>query len=164
MNNPDSEQRIRDSCHVLRYCGESRWKSNKNGIPQVRRNAFPESKLPLSFNLLEFYELDEPDSLVRICECHTHCNLTKQGKFIKLQVRDIKLTGDQKGVGFSIDRSPHSTNRSHASVMPSDKQAAHALYLCARQYGSFLDVPEFRKIPIRERKHCSDNSVETLDI
>lgn len=164
MNNSEPNQRIGDSSHVLRYFGRSCWELDSYGVPQVRRDAFRESRKPISFNWLEFYHLDEPSSLVRICECHTHSNITKRGKFIKLQARDIRLTGVQRGVGFTIEPSPRSTNRSHASVSPSDKQAAHALYLCAKQYGSFLEVPEFRKIPTKKRKHCSDNSVETVVI
>jgi len=160
MNSPESNHEIHDSHFVLRYCGRSRWESDRNGVPRIKRKAFPDSNSSLSLNWLEFYELSELDSLVRICECHTHCNITKNGKFMKLQVRDIRLTGEQTRAGFSVKHTPHRTNRSHASVKPSDKQAAHALYLCARQYGSFLDVPDFRKIPIRERRHCSDNSVE----
>ena len=162
MSNPESKGGIDDSCHVLRYCSSSRWDFNRCGIPKVKRSAFTDSNSPFSFNWLEYYILDEASALVRICECHTHKNITKKGKFLKLKVSDILRTGEQRRVDFFFKHTPYSTNMSHASVKPSDKQAAHALYLCAKQYGTLLDVPEFRKIPIEKRTDCSKNSVETI--
>ena len=149
----NTRDRIDNSHHVLKYCGVSRW-DWIGGIPRVNRKAFKTSMPSFSFNWLEYYKTDEASSLVRICECHTHSNITKEGKFLKLRVDDIKEVGRKKHIDFLIKRTPSSTNRSHVSVAPSDTHSAHALFLFAEQYGIFLDVPEFRKIPIEERKCC----------
>lgn len=161
MSSPRFKHEIDDLHHVLRYCTKRRWELDRDGNAKVTRDAFPESNSPLSFNLLEFYELDEHDSLVRICECHTYEGITERGKFAKVQVRDVRLTGEQEGVGFDIKRTPWRTNRSHVSVKPSDKQAANALYLCAKEYGVLLDVPDFQKIRPGEKRRCSEDSVES---
>ena len=154
MQTSELKAQIDDSYHVLRYCGESRWATNSYGIPHVKREAFRASRKPFSFNWLEYYDTDEASTLIRICECHTHKNITKKGKFLKLNIGDIRSVGRQKLINFSINHTPNSTNKSHASVAPSDNQSANALFLFAEQHGILLDVPEYRKIPIEKRKNC----------
>lgn len=148
-----TRDKIDDSHHVLKYCGVSRW-DLKDGIPRVNRKAFKTPHPSFSFNWLEYYKTDEASSLVRICECHTHRNITKKGKILKLKVGDIKEVGRKKHTDFRIERTPNSTNKSHVSVAPSDTHSAHALFLFAEQNGILLDVPEFRKIPMEERECC----------
>ena len=144
-----TRDKICDSHHVLKYCSATRWGSN-GGIPCVKRTAFKTS----SFNWLEYYKTDEASSLVRICECHTHRNITKKGIFLKLKVGDIKEVGREKLISFCINKTPNSTNKSHVSVAPSDTHSVNALFLVAEQHGILLSVPEFREIPIEERRCC----------
>lgn len=128
MQNFKRKDKIDDSDHVLKYCGISRWRLI-NGIPRVKRNAFVTSHSSFSFNWLEYYITDAASSLVRICECHTHGSITKEGKFLKLKVGDIKEVGRKRHLDFRIDHTPSSTNRSHTSVSPTDNHSANALFL-----------------------------------
>ncbi len=153
MQTFEFKDKIDDADHVLKYCGVSRWHL-KDGIPCVRRNAFKTRKPSFSFNWLERYKTDAVSSLVKICECHTHENISKQGKFLKLKIGDIREIGRKKHIDFQICHTPHSTNTSHVSIGPSDNHSAHALFLFAEQHGILQDVPEYRNIPIEKRENC----------
>ena len=113
---------------------------------EVESRAFESGSDPeggISVNWLEYFSKDEQIALQKIRETTTYRGIRASGKFLKLNVGDIKKVGlESIQVNLkTVYAGEKTSNVSHAEICPPGNAVFTALVLCAERYGTLLDVP-----------------------
>ena len=134
-----------DSEHVARYCKRSTWEIESGSVFTVDPDAFISGSNPdggISVNWMEYFGRDERESLQKIRDTSTYGGIKASGKYLKLNVGDIKKVGLEAAQTnlrtIYVGKKP---NVSHAEIVPPGGAVFTALALCAERHGTLLDVP-----------------------
>lgn len=142
MPDSDFSGRIPDTDHVVRYLNKRKWCPDDGSEMGPEAFQCPPTE-GVSFNWLEYF--CEENSVKSLTKIGLSCGLTlrKSGRFLKLNVGDIKKSASEIGSPVSIiyDGHLHGENESHAEIHPPAQATFVALLLCAEQHGVFLRVP-----------------------
>lgn len=137
--------RLSDEQHVVRYCRKNTWKQRHDGEITIKPSAFRSGTHPdkgISAFWLEYFGRNERYSLKRIRKTSTYQGFDEYGKFVKLNVGDIKKVGlEQIGVHLKAVYTGRPPNNSHTDICPPGPAIFNALALCAERHGTLLDVP-----------------------
>ena len=135
--------------HVVRYCRRGTWEREYGSEFTVEPGAFISGSNPdggISVNWLEYFGKDERVSLQRIRDTSTYRGIRESGKFLKLNVGDIRKVGlEAIQVNLKVVYVGAPPNVSHAEIYPSGSPVFTALALCAERHGTLLDVPPSRQ-------------------
>ena len=87
---------LSDEQHVVRYCRKNTWKQEREGRFVIEPDAFISGSHPdkgISVHWLEYFDKNERLSLKRIRETTTYGGINEYGKYLKLNVGDIRKIG-----------------------------------------------------------------------